>query len=168
MEKLYAPWRHGYVTKTDSNLPKGPLKNNCIFCEQFAANNDEKYLILKRGKRAAIVMNYYPYNAGHLMVLPLEHRAMLNDLDVETRTEIMELTNLALNVVQEALKCTGFNVGLNVGETGGGGIPQHLHMHIVPRWKGDTNFMATIAETTLICSPFHELYQQFKEIFDKQ
>ncbi|MBX9831125.1 HIT domain-containing protein [Candidatus Babeliales bacterium] len=167
MEKLYAPWRHGYVTKTDPNMPTGPLKNNCVFCDQFAQNNDEKYLILKRGQHTAVVMNYYPYNAGHLMVLPLEHKANLNDLTPEVRAELMELVNLSLNVVQEALKCAGFNVGINVGETGGGGIPSHLHMHIVPRWKGDTNFMATVAETTLICSPFHELYKNFKDIFDK-
>jgi ATP adenylyltransferase len=167
MNKLYAPWRHNYVTKQLGEKSKTELKNNCVFCDQFAQEDDAKYLILKRFEHTAVMLNYYPYNAGHLMVLPLEHKATLNDLDKTARSELMEATNLSNNILQNVMNCEGMNIGINLGIAGGGGIPSHLHIHLLPRWRGDTNFLATLGETTLVCSDFYKIYKDLKEPFAK-
>ncbi len=165
MKLLYAPWRHDYVNgKTEK--PQGPLKNNCIFCHQFSQQDDEKYYIIKRFPRTAVMLNYYPYNAGHIMVLPFEHEGDLTKLSTETRTELMEVTSLSLPIIEKALDAQGFNVGINLGAAGGGGIPEHLHIHILPRWKGDTNFLEAIAGTRLISSDMHKVYQLLREGFE--
>lgn len=168
MEKIYAPWRHDYVTKKDkSSLHKNPLKNNCVFCHKLDDGDDKKNLILKRYKYCAVIMNYYPYSAGHVMVIPLVHKAGLEDLDHTTRAEIMEAVTESIVVLRETLDCQGHNVGLNLGVAGGGGIPSHLHTHVIPRWSGDTNFLATTAQTTLICSDFQETYKTLHKAFHK-
>lgn len=160
MKKIYAPWRHDYVTKKDkSKLHSKPLKNDCAFCHKLSDNDDEKHLVLKRYDHCAVVMNYYPYNTGHIMVIPNEHKPSLEDLDKQTRSEIMEAVALCIPILRDTMKCEGHNIGINLGVAGGGGIPSHLHIHIIPRWLGDTNFLATTAETTLICSPFEETYK---------
>ena len=102
MDHLYAPWRHDYVNGNYSK-PKGPLKNNCVFCHQFDQNDDEKYYIIKRFSRTAVMLNYYPYNGGHIMILPLEHKGVLQDLDAPTRAELMEATSLALPILEKTL-----------------------------------------------------------------
>jgi ATP adenylyltransferase len=158
MEKLYAPWRHAYVTHKEKQ--KTPLKNDCVFCQSFSEDSDTQNLILKRLNHCVIMMNYYPYNAGHLMVLPLEHKASLEELTPEIRFEMMEATSASAALLSKIMRCNGMNIGVNLGQAGGGGIPGHLHIHILPRWQGDTNFLATLGETTLICSDFHVIYQQ--------
>lgn len=167
MKKLYAPWRHSYVTKQVREKEKKTLKNECVFCEQFTQENDEKYLILKRFEHTAVILNYYPYNAGHIMVLPLEHKAQLEDLDKAVRSELMEATTVSSKIVQDVMKCEGMNIGINIGKAGGGGIPSHLHIHILPRWTGDTNFLATLGKTTLVCSDFYTIYEDLKKPFEK-
>lgn len=167
MKKLYAPWRHEYVTRAkDKSKPKDQLSaEDCVFCKKFISQDDEKNLILKRFERCAVVMNYYPYNAGHLMVLPLTHSPTLESLDKATRSDMMEATTHSLTVINSVVKSDGFNVGINLGLAGGGGIPSHLHIHVLPRWAGDTNFLATIGETNLICSDFLKLYASLHEAF---
>ena len=165
MKKIYTPWRHSYVTKKDDNKKK--LKNNCVFCDQFAQDDDEKHLIIKRLRYSAIIMNYYPYNAGHIMVIPFEHKGNLQDFSSEVRAELMEGANVCVQVIQEKLQCEGFNVGINLGAAGGGGIQEHLHLHVLPRWLGDTNFLATLGETKLICSAFKDVYKHLKEGLNK-
>jgi ATP adenylyltransferase len=166
MKKLYVPWRHNYVTKKDkSMLHKHPLKNNCVFCHKFDDNNDEAHLILKRYNHCTVVMNYYPYSAGHVMVIPIEHKPGLEDFDHATRSEMMEAVTRSIVVLRETLHCEGHNVGINLGVAGGGGIPSHLHIHIIPRWAGDTNFLATTAQTTLICTDFQETYKTLHKAF---
>lgn len=166
MKRLYAPWRHGYVTKKDHKEIAGPLKNDCIFCTQFAQNADAEHLILRRFAHSVVIMNYYPYNSGHIMVMPFEHKPTLNELSKEIRSEMIEVVASSEVALYAALKCEGMNIGINEGKAGGGGIPKHLHIHLLPRWTGDTNFLATLDETTLICSDFHQLYHELKPHFD--
>lgn len=164
MKLLYAPWRHDYVNNKVEK-PQGPLKNDCIFCHQFAQNNDEKYFIIKRFSHTAVMLNFYPYNAGHIMILPYEHQGDLTALSPQVRAELMEVTSISLPIIEKALDAQGFNVGVNLGNAGGGGIPQHLHIHVLPRWKGDTNFLEAFAETRLISSDMNKVYQMLHEGF---
>lgn len=167
MDKLYAPWRHNYVIDTARKKNKKKLKNGCVFCHQFDENNDKKYLIIKRYKNCAVMLNAYPYNAGHLLILPFKHKGELEDLDNDTRQELMKLINLSIKILKKIIKPQGFNVGLNMGYAGGGGIPSHLHFHVLPRWNGDTNYLTTIADSKVICSDFYKIYDTLKVEFDK-
>ncbi len=166
MKKIYAPWRHEYVTGKEKKKRKEDLVNQCVFCDEFAQGDDEKNLILKRFKHCVVIMNYYPYNAGHVMVIPYEHKGDLRDLTPEVRAEMMEAANVTMQVIEDETKCQGFNVGVNMGVAGGGGIQEHVHIHVLPRWVGDTNFLATLGDTTLICTDFKEVYASFKKRFD--
>ncbi len=163
MNKIYAPWRHNYVSKTTKSGDRERSQKECIFCKQFTANDDEKYFILKRFKKTAIVMNLYPYNSGHLMSLPFEHKSELFELSKDVRAELMETTNIAIETLKKVMKPNGFNIGINLGFAGGGGLPSHLHIHVLPRWDGDTNYLATIGETKVICSDFKKVYKDLKK-----
>ncbi|MBD3273412.1 HIT domain-containing protein [Candidatus Dependentiae bacterium] len=167
MDKLYAPWRHDYVTGTARKKDKPKLKNDCIFCQQFEEDDDKKNLIIKRYKHCTIMLNRYPYNAGHLLILPLEHKGELEDLSKDVREELMELINNSIEILKKVLKPQGFNVGLNIGSAGGGGIPSHLHFHVLPRWNGDTNYLTTIGEVKVISSDFYKIYDDLKKEFEK-
>ena len=137
MDHLWTPWRMKY-------LENEAHPHECPFCLVLKeANQDEMYLV-SRGKNAFVILNCYPYTTGHLLVLPIEHQEELSSLDQVTRAEMMEMINHAMEVLRDVYQPDGFNVGLNMGEAAGAGIPKHLHWHVVPRWSGDTNFM-TIA-----------------------
>lgn len=164
MNKIYAPWRHKYVTKTEQATHQSN-DGSCVFCDAIASQDDDKHYILKRYVKTAVIMNLYPYNGGHIMVIPYSHVGNLEDLDRETRYELMDVTTRAACVVKQVTKCEGLNIGLNLGPAGGGGIQGHLHMHILPRWKGDTNFMATLADTSLICTDFNLVFNDLKQAF---
>ena len=164
---LYAPWRHDYINRDKKHEAKKKLKNNCVFCHQLDLGQDEKFLILKRFKTCFVAMNKYPYNVGHLMVLPNKHLAELKDLDKKTRAEIFDVVTLAESVLEKALNAQGFNVGINTGIAGGGGIPSHLHVHILPRWIGDTNFFETIGNVKLLSSDMQKVYKKLKAEFEK-
>lgn len=164
MKKMYAPWRHEYVTGTRKKDAHNTTE--CVFCHQFAAHNDEKYYILKRYSHAAVVMNYYPYNVGHLMVIPYQHASALHELEQETRNQLMELITLSTQVLTKVVKTESFNVGINLGKSGGGGIPEHVHAHILPRWSGDTNFLETLAGVKLISTDFFKIYSDLKNAFE--
>jgi ATP adenylyltransferase len=166
MKRIYAPWRHKYVSKTeDIDLTK--LKNECVFCDKIAQETDKANLILRRFEKTVVVLNQYPYSAGHLMVLPIEHKATLDAVCKQTRTEMMELSNTSTKILGKILKSDGFNIGINLGRGGGGGIPAHLHMHVLPRWEGDTNFMVTLGDTKMVCSDFFDVYDSLKSEFDQ-
>jgi len=161
---MYAPWRHKYVTKEEKlSDKKKKLKNNCVFCDQLEQNDDAKYLILKRFRYCVVMMNYYPYNSGHVMVLPYEHKGILHDFTSTVRAALMEATTSSIDIIEETMECEGFNVGINQGIAGGGGIRDHLHIHILPRWQGDTNFLATLGDVTLVCSDFRQVYELLKK-----
>jgi len=167
MKKIYAPWRERYVTKTAHKLNKEKVERKCPFCKQIKEDADEANFILKRFSNTFVMFNLYPYNGGHLMVLPIEHKGTLDDCSQETRSELMEVINTSISILKQELNPQGFNVGLNLGKAGGGGIPSHLHMHIIPRWQGDTNFMPIICDTKTISVDLNELYVSLKKHFDK-
>jgi ATP adenylyltransferase len=163
---LYAPWRHDYINK-NREKNKEKLNNNCVFCHQLALNDDKKSLLLKRFENCFVIMNRYPYNVGHLMVLPNEHKADLRDLSKKVRAEIFDAVSVSLTVLEKVLKTKGFNVGINMGIAGGGGLPNHLHIHILPRWIGDTNFCETIGNIKILSSDIQKVYKMLKTEFDK-
>jgi ATP adenylyltransferase len=162
MKHLYAPWRGDYITDTAHT-------GACVFCEQISANNDAHYFIIQRFTHCFVMLNLFPYNAGHVMVIPYRHVATLTKLTPQERGEMMEVSNLALIVLKKSLKADGFNLGVNLGgKAAGGSIPRHLHMHVLPRWHGDTSFLTTLAETKQISVNLTELYRKLKAAFAKQ
>ena len=157
MEQLWAPWRGKFI--------ESPKKDGCIFCDLPLAGNDKKTLILHRGREAFIIMNAYPYAAGHLMVAPFRHVARLADLTSSEKCEIIDLVARCEAVLTSVMRPEGFNVGFNLGRAAGAGVDQHLHCHIVPRWVGDTNFMPVIGETRVINEALDATYDRLKEYF---
>ncbi|MEX0940350.1 MAG: HIT domain-containing protein [Candidatus Babeliales bacterium] len=166
MEILYAPWRNKYVHKVLRGKSEDTLKEDCVFCTQLATNNDEKHFIFKRFKHHAIMLNLYPYNAGHLLIVSLEHKNCLKDISKQARAELIELTHESIIILQNVLEAQGINVGLNLGKAGGAGIPSHLHQHVLPRWLGDTNFLPLLAQTKQISVDLQELYKKLKPHFE--
>lgn len=165
---LYAPWRHDYINKNREEKSKKRLKKSqCIFCRQFKLNQDEKCLILRRFDNCFVIMNAYPYNIGHLMVLPNQHKADLRDLNKSVKLEVFEVISSSLSVLEESLQAKGFNIGVNLGIAGGGGIPSHLHVHVLPRWIGDTNFFETIGGIKLLSSDIKKVYKILQAEFEK-
>lgn len=143
MEHLWSPWRMKYVTNNEH-------PGKCVFCTAPLEPDNSNNLIVHRGKLAFVILNRYPYTSGHLMVVPFVHQASIEDLHSETRTEMMELVTEAVDVLRTVYHPEGFNIGINLGAAAGAGIAEHVHMHIVPRWNGDTNFMSTVADTRVI------------------
>ena len=142
MERLWTPWRMEYL---QAEKPDG-----CIFCMMLASEDDKGCLILHRGQKAFVVLNRYPYNNGHLMVVPHDHVNTLEDLDDDTLMELMLLVNKGMGALRQTMNPDGFNIGANLGKAAGAGIDDHMHMHVVPRWEGDTNFMAVLAGTRMM------------------
>ena len=137
----------------------------CVFCDHLAEGDDEKANILYRGRKTFALLNAFPYNTGHLMVAPLRHAADVSDLDEAERAELFELTCRSVEVVRTALGAEGFNTGMNLGAAGGAGIPGHLHMHVVPRWSGDTNFMPVTGNTKVLPEMLADTYAKLKPGF---
>lgn len=143
MENLWSPWRMKYIT--DSETPAG-----CVFCLAPQQVDSAENLIVHRGEHVYAILNRYPYTSGHLMVLPFAHVASIELLTADVRAELMEMVNHAITVLRKVYHAEGFNVGINMGVAAGAGIAEHAHIHIVPRWAGDTNFMTTTGETRVI------------------
>ena len=155
MQRLHAYWRMPYILGQDTEKPaENP------FSKMQDSKDDQSNHIIFRGQFNFIVMNRYPYNAGHLLVLPYRPVAQLADLEKEERYELMDLIIEAQNILQRALKPDGFNTGFNFGKAAGAGIPSHLHCHVVPRWNGDTNFMPVIAETKVIPEAMDAMWER--------
>lgn len=154
MEHLWAPWRIEYIL---SKKPEG-----CIFCTKPGEKRDEENLILYRGVHHFIIMNAYPYNNGHMMVVPFRHTSKLSGWADGEREEMMELADLAVELLRHTMHPDGFNLGINMGIVGGAGIADHIHMHIVPRWNGDTNFMPVISNTRVISEHLRATYANLK------
>jgi len=143
VDRLYTPWRLAYVTEASIVTPE------CIFCAALAAG-DRETLIIHRGRRTFVILNKFPYNNGHVMVVPERHAGHLSELEIDELHELMELTQTAERALTATYGPHGFNMGLNLGKPAGAGVLNHLHMHVVPRWNGDTNFMAVVGETRVL------------------
>lgn len=156
MEILWAPWRMAYIA------PKTEQKG-CIFCTQPAAQRDEEYHILYRGERCFIMLNLYPYNNGHLMIAPYQHVETLEKLDIATLAELMSQAQLALKALRLVMTPDGFNMGINEGKVAGAGFEEHMHLHIVPRWNGDTNFMPVVADVKVMPEHLDAVYEKLKQ-----
>jgi ATP adenylyltransferase len=162
-DRLWAPWRMQYVAAS-----KEPADGSgCIFCDKPAEDDDAANLIVHRSRHAYVILNGYPYNNGHVMVVPYKHVAEYHALDAEARDEVGELTALSLEVLGACYNPGGFNVGINQGAAAGAGIAAHLHQHIVPRWPGDTNFMPVIADTRVLPEGLAESYKKIRAAFDE-
>ncbi len=135
---------------------------SCVFCHELNLPDDTENLIINRGKSAFVLLNRFPYTTGHLMVVPYQHIQSLDLLDVETRGELMEITSHALEVLRQVYKPDGFNVGANIGSAAGAGVVGHVHIHIVARWVGDTNFMSTLGETRVLPEDLSTTYQRIR------
>lgn len=141
-------------------------EEGCVFCHAAAEANDAENLVVARGQNAFVILNLYPYTSGHLMVVPYNHQSALEDLDAVTRAEIMELATRSIQVLTLAYHPEGYNLGMNIGASAGAGIADHVHMHIVPRWAGDTNFMSSLADTRVLPESLEDTYQRIKAKWD--
>jgi ATP adenylyltransferase len=144
MERLWTPWRSDYVTK-------GGDRSSCFLCDHLARPDDEEAaLLLHKGERTLIVLNKYPYNTGHVIVAPHDHVPGLTELSAGDRAALMEETARVVAALGEAMHPEGFNIGMNLGTVAGAGAPDHVHLHVVPRWGGDTNFMPIVGDTKVL------------------
>jgi ATP adenylyltransferase len=162
VKHIWTPWRMPYIT--------GHVKREtCVFCRMAAQDlqNDPKNYVLYRGQHAFAVLNLYPYNNGHLMVLPYDHLASLEQLAAETQADMMHLVCYFVDVIRRAMSPAGFNVGINLGKAAGAGIDDHVHIHVVPRWHGDTNFMPVIADTRVIPELLGDTYQKLRAFVEQ-
>lgn len=160
MERLYAPWRGKYAAFMSSNRGKSAEVVGCVFCEQFNEKNDAKFFILKRFDGLTVLLNRYPYNAGHILIMPVAHVADLDCISKEMRRDCMELANATIEILKKVLGAQGVNLGMNLGTFSGASSPEHVHMHVLPRWRGDTNFMPVLADTKIISIDLNETYQK--------
>lgn len=156
MENIWAPWRITYIKE---NLEE----KICFLCKAFQDNQDEKNLVIYRGEECFCVLNKYPYNSGHLMIAPKKHKADISDLTDVEMLEIMKLTRDMKETLTRIMKPEGFNIGINLGKPAGAGLIGHFHLHIVPRWNGDTNFMPVISDVKVIPQSLEDLYKEFKK-----
>ena len=160
-ERLWTPWRMRYVAGADR-------EEGCIFCNRLAERDDVQSLILHRGDRAFVIMNLFPYNTGHVMIVPNAHVASPEDTDPETMSEMAVLRGTVLRALRRALSPDGFNLGLNVGAPAGAGIADHLHEHVVPRWQGDANFMPILASTMVMPELIPITYAKLRAELDRE
>jgi ATP adenylyltransferase len=159
MDRIWSPWRHSYVTRSEE--PK-----DCVFC--VAQSIDEgRQLLVYEGTLAYVILNKFPYNAGHLMVVPQRHVASLALLERAELNEMALLTQLSERVLMEAFTPQGLNVGMNLGRPAGAGIVDHLHMHLVPRWNGDTNFMTVVGEVRVLPEELAATAGRLRPLFKK-
>jgi ATP adenylyltransferase len=162
MEIKFTPWRMAYIASADK-----PADTECVLCARGRASPDASNLVLHHGATCYVLMNLYPYNTGHLMIVPYIHTADLAGLDTEIAEELFTLTRRSVAILTQAFQPHGFNIGMNLGRTAGAGIDEHLHMHIVPRWEGDTNFMPIVGGTKLIPEALDQTYAKLRPRFDE-
>jgi len=160
MERLFSPWRSQYIASFSDKKKKND--NECLFCTAAREKNDTRNLILVRRRHCFVMMNLYPYNSGHLLIVPYTHTAEMSELSQKEYAEIMSTTSDMMAALATTLEPHGFNFGANLGRVAGAGIDQHVHFHIVPRWNGDTNFMPTLADTKLVSESIEATYKKLK------
>jgi ATP adenylyltransferase len=154
MDQIWSPWRMEYIAS--------PKSEGCVFCAKLAPGSEAAEYILLQGRTAYVTLNRYPYNNGHLLVVPYAHVPSLENLAAESLAEMMLLVNQGLATLRLAMKPDGFNIGVNLGKAAGAGIESHVHIHVVPRWYGDTSFMSVVGETRTIPETLDRTYQRLQ------
>lgn len=155
MDYLWSPWRMKYIMQNESN-------SDCVFCSAPAQEESVQNLVVAHAQHAFIIMNRYPYTSGHIMVVPYQHQPSFEDISVEARAEMMELLVRGMALLRAVYNPEGYNVGANIGAAAGAGIAAHFHFHIVPRWKGDTNFMSSLAGTRVLPESLEDTYRRLR------
>jgi ATP adenylyltransferase len=163
LDRLYTPWRFDYIKGASGE--KTGTGSACVFCSIAGREDDENTFILHRAGRNFVVLNIYPYTSGHLMIVPFEHTADFAALAKETSDELMDLAKRAQALLQETYHPHGFNLGMNLGGAAGAGVSDHLHLHVLPRWSGDANFMTTVGETRVIPEDLRATYERLRGRF---
>ena len=159
MEKLWAPWREKFIL-----CEKQP---GCFLCRTAREKQDKKNYILYRGKKCFVILNRYPYNTGHLMVAPFRHVGKLEDLKEDEADEFLKITQFCIKAIKKGMRPQGINLGMNLGKVSGAGVADHLHLHVVPRWLGDTNFMPVVAKTKVVSMSLSNVYRILKREMKK-
>ena len=163
MDRLWSPWRYEYIA---SGGAQGSETRGCVLCSiQADPEHDEANFVLHRASRSFVVLNIYPYISGHLLIVPNEHVGDLDAAPKETTDELMDLTKRCQTALRAAYQPAGFNLGMNLGKSAGAGISDHIHIHILPRWAGDTNFMSAIGETRVISEDLTATYEKLRARF---
>lgn len=162
MERLWAPWRKAYIR------PDAARKKGCVFCRLLAEKKDSRNLILKRTPSSFAILNLYPYNNGHVMIVPKRHAASVEKLSDKEKLDWLHLYEEVQAALAKTMKPHGFNLGINLGRVSGAGIPGHIHLHIVPRWKGDSNFMPVTGSTKVISESLDSVYQILSRALDRR
>jgi len=157
MKYLWAPWRMDYIL--------GEKQKGCIFCKKPLERQDDINLILHQGRHSFVMMNKFPYNSGHVMVIPKRHCPDLEQLDDQELQDLLSLLRTTTRILKEKLRPDGFNIGMNIGKVGGAGVDEHVHFHVVPRWIGDTNFMPILSEAKVIPEYLEKTYQKLHAAF---
>ncbi len=164
LQRLWTPWRMAYILSDKEDR----RAEDCVFCAKLAEDRDAQNYVVWRGTHCAIVLNLYPYNNGHLMVIPYAHVPSLEDLPVKVQAEMMTTISKSLGLLRQAMQPHGFNIGVNIGRAAGAGIESHIHIHVVPRWEGDTNFMPVLAGTRVIPELLNDTYTNLKAVLDSK
>lgn len=159
MRRLWAPWRLEYILNVK--------EKGCIFCQKSKESRDAENYILLRGEKCLVMLNAFPYNNGHLMIIPYRHVGLIENLKEDEAQEMMKLLPLMTVLLKKVMSPDGFNVGMNLGDVAGAGIMEHVHLHIVPRWKGDCNFMPVLSDTKVIPEALLQTYQKLKESIER-
>jgi ATP adenylyltransferase len=153
MEFIFTPWRYEYVSNVDNN-------EGCIFCDKIGEDNDRENLIVYRAEKCFAILNLYPYSTGHLMVAPYEHTGSIEDVDGEILSDIMATAKKGMSSLRKTLNPDGFNIGINIQRVAGAGITDHVHMHVVPRWAGDSNFMTVCSDTRVLPMSLDQVWEK--------
>ena len=156
MDFIWSPWRYDYLASGGVKAP------SCVFCVGEDRTHDAERLIVCRGTHNFIILNLFPYTSGHLMVAPYEHLDTIVSAKADQLTEMMQLSQKSIAVLQKLYRADGFNIGMNLGSAAGAGIREHFHLHVVPRWMGDANFMSIVGETRVLPEDLHKTYQRVK------
>ena len=158
MNHIWSPWRMEYI----ENHGK---EEGCVFCRALAIPDSAENLVVHRGTHSFVILNRYPYTSGHVMIVPFRHEPNLEQLDSPSRSEMMELTSRATAVLRQVYQTRAFNIGMNIGEAAGAGVKEHVHVHVVPRWIGDTNFMSTLASVRVLPETLADTWQRIRTGF---
>lgn len=161
-DRIWSPWRYTYIKEA-----VGP-KTDCFLCEALEAHQDRERLLLYRGEQAFVIMNRFPYNNGHLLIAPNRHIGNLEDLEPDEMSELFELVRTAKGWLDKTYHPDGHNIGINIGRVAGAGLPGHLHVHIVPRWNGDVNFMPVLGFTKVISEGLQSSWDQIRKVIDEE